>query len=154
LVWTLLGVAQSTDHDGSVRMHPGLRTVRGAYAALARGDLAMFAAHFDEQVEWQHPRGFGAPFGGTHLGAVAIVQSVFARRSDGWAGVDHAPLSFLPGADHVVALGRTTFHGFAGTSGSADFAHVWLLDEARVVGVRVFEDTAIAARFKGGGRDE
>lgn len=134
-------------------MNPGLRAVRGAYAALARGDLAMFTAQFDDHVEWHHPHGFGEPFGGTHLGSVAIVQSVFAPRCENWAAVTHAPLSFLHGSDHgsdhVLALGRTRFVGFGGTSGTAEFAHVWLLDEHRIVGVRVFEDTAIAAAHKG-----
>ncbi|HEY8301872.1 MAG TPA: hypothetical protein VIG48_08230, partial [Jatrophihabitans sp.] len=69
--------------------------------------------------------------------------------SDAWAGISHAPLSFLRGPDHVLALGRTTFRGFAGTSGTADFAHVWFVDQESIIGVRVFEDTAIAARYKG-----
>lgn len=127
---------------------PTLRTVHHAYSALRRGDLAAFCVLLDDQVEWRHPLGFGPPLGGTHLGPVAVAQNVIRSAHARWAELTHLPESYLSGPGHVLALGRSTYLGPSGNRGSADFAHLWLFDADRVIGVRIFEDTAIAGRYR------
>lgn len=121
-----------------------LHTVQDAYGALGRDDLVAFCALLDDQIEWRHPLGFGAPLGGTHLGPVAVAQNVVRTSREQWAQLTYTPHAYLSGAEHVIALGRSIYVSHTGTRGSAEFAHVWLFADDRVVGVRVFEDTAIA----------
>lgn len=127
-----------------------VRVVRDAYAALDQGDLDAFAAVLSPQVQWEHPFGFGWPLGGMHLGPVAVIRNVFTVGRQGWAAVEHRPVQYLTGPDHVLALGRTSFHAHSGEVDVGGFAHLWLLAEGEVTGVQVFEDTAVALRHRRG----
>jgi ketosteroid isomerase-like protein len=145
-------------HPGAVDLTAAGRTapeeaVRAAYEALHRGDLLSFTAHLDDQIEWHHPRGFGAPFGGSHRGPVAVLQNVVHGAHQAWAQVEYLPARFLAGPGHVVVLGTSRYHGHAGTVGEAAFGHVWLLRNGRADEVHIFDDTAVALRHgrTGGG---
>ena len=124
------------------------QTVRGVYDALHRGDLLSFTANLDDRIEWHHPAGFGAPFGGLHRGPVAVLQNVVHGGSRHWDRVEYVPTRFLAGPDHVIALGTSRYHGRSGGIGETSFAHLWLLQNGRAGEVHVFDDTAVALRHR------
>lgn len=122
--------------------------MRAAYDALHRGDLLSFTAQLDDQIEWHHPHGFGAPFGGFHRGPVAVLQNVVHGAQHGWARVEYLPSRYLVGPDHVVVLGTSRYHGDGGSVGDSAFGHVWLLQHGRASEVHVFDDTALALQHR------
>ena len=113
--------------------------VRGAYEALARGDVPAVLAVMDPHVVWVEPA--GSPYAGRHVGPATVAARVFARLAAEWDGYEAAPRAFIAEGDYVVVLGacRGT-HRATGRRAPASFAHVWQLVGGRVVSVRPFTD--------------
>ena len=143
LITSMAGVNGSSAPDGGPA-----EIVRSAYAALHRGDLLTFTGQLHDDVVWHHPAGYGPPLGGVHHGPVAIMQNVLATHAQHRAEVRYEPTEYFVGEDHVLALGQAAYAGPHG-GGTADFAHLWLHAGGLVIGVRAFEDTAVALRHRG-----
>lgn len=76
-------------------------TVREAYAALNRNDLAGFAAILDPEIERVEPPGF--PSGGTYHGLEAVMAHWSQARST-WAEGGCEPERFLVAGDKLVVF--------------------------------------------------
>lgn len=118
--------------------------VKTVYAALGRRDLAAFRETFGTDAELDQSG--EVPWGGHYVGAEgaqAFYMKLVAR-------VDSAVTleRFIDAGDHVVAVGRT--RGVVKANGrrfDVPFAHVWTVQDGRVVRVRYCIDnpTMLAA---------
>lgn len=123
-------------------MSADAETVRAIYAALAEGDVGPLVEHLHEDVEWHEPE--GAPVvSGRYVGRSAVLSEVLLRTTEVWAEFRVAPDEFLVAGNSVVVTGELSVTG-RGTGGRAvvPFAHIWDLDDGRIVRWRCFTDTA------------
>lgn len=123
-------------------MATSLETVRGVYEAFARGDIPAVLAVLAPAVSWTEAEGF--PYGGTYTGPDAVLEGVFMRLGTEWEGWSAVPDEFIAQGDTIVALGK--YSGRFKTTGkriSVPFAHVWSLENGKVVGFRQYTDTAL-----------
>ncbi|MBI1852020.1 MAG: nuclear transport factor 2 family protein [Planctomycetes bacterium] len=126
-------------------MADNLETIRGAYEAFARGDVAAALAVLAPDASWTEAEGF--PYAGTYVGPDAILKGVFMRLGTEWEGYAAVPHEFVAQRDTVVSLG--TYSGKFKATGkkfSAPFAHVWTFRNGKVVRFRQYTDTAVVQR--------
>ncbi|MBD8524284.1 nuclear transport factor 2 family protein [Pseudomarimonas arenosa] len=121
-------------------MNPPDVTIRQLYDAFAQADIAAVLAALDPAVEWTEAE--GGPYGGTFIGPQAVLDNVFAKLDSEWQGFTAAPAEFISQEQTVVVLGE-----YSGTYKrtrkpfKAPFAHVWRLQEGKVIGFRQYTDT-------------
>ncbi len=114
--------------------------IQGLYNAFATGDIPGLLGTFDANIEWTEAEGF--PYGGTYVGANAIVENVFMKLGSEWENFSAVPSQFVEGGEMVVALG--TYSGkyvATGKSMSVPFAHVWTLSDGKIVKFVQYTDT-------------
>jgi ketosteroid isomerase-like protein len=118
-----------------------LATARAIYAAFERGDLPGFFALMAHDMSWNEA--LGHPYGGTYIGAEAIVQNVMMPLGTQWDGFSATTDRFLADGEIVVVLGtyRGTFKA-TGRSVTAPFAHVWTIRNGKVQSLQQHTDTA------------
>ena len=76
------------------------------------------------------------------MGPQAVLDGVFMRLALEWEEFTVTPQEWLDAGDHVVLLG--TYGGTykaTGRSVRAQFAHVWLVTDGRVVRFQQYTDT-------------
>jgi hypothetical protein len=118
--------------------------IAGLYRAFASGDIPALLGAFDEGIEWTEAAGF--PYGGTYVGAPAIVENVFLKLATEWEGYSAVPSEFVADGETVVALGRYSGkYRASGREMSVPFAHVWTLRGGRIVSFVQHTDTAKVA---------
>ena len=123
-------------------MRDNLETVRGAYAAFARGDVPAVIEVLAHDIEWTEAEGF--PYGGTYTGPDAVLHNVFMKLGTEWKGFTAVPHEFVTEGDTVVALGQYSgTNNGTGKSFTAPFAHVWSFRDGTIVRFRQFTDTAV-----------
>lgn len=115
--------------------------VAAHYAASARADLPGMIAAFAPDVRWTEAE--GSLYEGTYLGPDAIVSNVFQPIGSDWDRFSVELDRLIDAGDQVVALGHYTgTHRRTGRSFRARMAHVWRLDDARVVAFEQIVDNA------------
>ncbi|MFJ4997753.1 nuclear transport factor 2 family protein [Microbacterium sp. NPDC088619] len=115
------------------------------YAASDRGDLDGMLAPLAADVSWTEAAGF--PYAGTYLGPDAVAAGVFQRIQDEWDDYTVAIDEVIDGGDVVVGIG--TYSGTYRATGrffAARVAHVWRLNDRRVVAFEQFTDTELVNR--------
>lgn len=115
------------------------------YAASDRGDLDGMLAPLAVDVSWTEAAGF--PYAGTYLGPDAVAAGVFQRIQDEWDDYTVAIDEVIDGGDVVVGIG--TYSGTYRATGrffAARVAHVWRLNDRRVVAFEQFTDTELVNR--------
>ena len=117
-----------------------LEIIRKLYAAYAARDRAAILRLFHPDIVWIQNEGF--PNGGTHTGAVTVLDHVFARLGRDWSTWQAHVTEWLDAGSSVVALGeyRAT-HATTGRSMRAAFANVYRLVAGRVTRFEQFTDT-------------
>ena len=117
-----------------------LQVVQRLYDAFGRRDREAILTVLDPQVEWVQNEGF--PDGGTHVGAEAVLDNVFARFRQDWDSWQAVVAEWLDAGDTIVALGeyRGTFQETQRSTRAA-FAHVYRVRDGRVVRFQQFTDT-------------
>ncbi|MBK8149818.1 MAG: nuclear transport factor 2 family protein [Acidobacteria bacterium] len=114
--------------------------VESLYNAFASGDIPGLLGSFADNIEWTEAEGF--PYGGTYVGAGAIVENVFLKLGSEWEGYSAVPSQFVSDGDTVVALGRYSGKYCAtGRSMSVPFAHVWTLRDGKIARFVQYTDT-------------
>ncbi|WP_348787082.1 nuclear transport factor 2 family protein [Leifsonia sp. NPDC080035] len=118
--------------------------IRDHYAASDRGDLEGMLAPLAPDARWTEMAGF--PYAGTYLGPDEVRRGVFERIAAEWDGYTAAITELIDGGDTIVGLG--TYSGTnrdTGRSFEARVAHVWRLEDGRVLAFEQFTDTARVA---------
>lgn len=109
-----------------------VNTMRNAYEAFNRGDIAAVLEAFDPQIEWREPGGGRAPQG-TYKGAQSVANDVFATVPENFEEFEAQPERFIDAGEYLVVVG--TFRGTRKAGGQMDaaFAHVWQMREGKAV---------------------
>jgi ketosteroid isomerase-like protein len=117
-------------------------TLKQAYEAFARGDLAAVVATLDPNVLWE---GVGdlVPAGARHRGVDQVVHQVLETLPDAYERFEAAPEEFIDAGECIIALGTFTVRPEgADRTVSTPFAQVAEFDDGRMARVRWFTDTA------------
>lgn len=117
-----------------------LETVKSLYEAFAARDRERILTIFHPRIEWIQNEGF--PGGGRHVGAEAVLDDVFAKFRQEWEVWRADVREFLDAGDAIVALGE--YHGThkaTGKSMTAAFAHVYRVQDGRIVHFEQYTDT-------------
>lgn len=121
-------------------MSQNLAVVQAMYDAFARQDHAAIRRIFDPEIEWLQMDGF--PMGGHHHGVDQIFAEVFAKFRLHWLDWAAVVDQYLDAGSNVVALGH--YVGTAkqtGRSVRAPFAHVYTVQEGRIIKFVQYTDT-------------
>ena len=120
-------------------------TIARLYEAFARGDVPAVLGAFAPEMRWTEAEGF--PYGGTYVGADAILQGVFMRLGTEWDGYAAVPHEIIASGDTVVALGEYSgTYKATGKSFRAPFVHVWRLRGNHTISFTQYTDTAVVQR--------
>jgi len=115
-------------------------TVRGAYAAFAKGDMQTVLSMLDPKVSWTEAEGF--PYGGTYSGPDAVVENVFMKLGTEWDGYSVVPHEFVTEGNTVVAIGEYSGkYKATGKSFKAPFVHLWKFSNGKAVSFDQHTDT-------------
>lgn len=117
-----------------------LVTVQALYQAFQGRDRATILRLFHPEIVWIQNAGF--PHGGTHVGALAVLDGVFARFRQDWSAWGAEVEEWLECGETIVAIGF--YHGVHATTGRAmraDFAHVYRVRDGDIVRFQQFTDT-------------
>lgn len=126
-------------------MTANIDIVRAHYAASAQGNVEAMMANVSPQVRWTEMAGF--PCAGTWVGPQAVVDNVFAVLGRDWIGYRFELQNLIDGGDQVVGVG--TYHGTYRATGKemqARVAHVWKLQDGKIVAFEQFTDTLLVHR--------
>jgi ketosteroid isomerase-like protein len=120
-----------------------LETIRGLYAALARGDVPSVVETLDAQVEWNEAENFIYADRNPYVGPQAVLDGVFMRLGAEWDGFSAATEQLVGSGDTVIGLGRYRANCKAtGRSVNAQFVHVFTLKDGKIVRFQQYTDTA------------
>ena len=114
--------------------------IKNLYQAFAQGDIPAVLQSFDENIEWTEAEGF--PYGGTYRGGESILQNVFMKLATEWTNFEAVPDELLDAGEKIVALGNYSGSFKAtGKSMTAPFAHVWSIQNGKIVNFVQYTDT-------------
>lgn len=114
--------------------------IKNLYQAFATGDIPAVLQLFDEDIEWTEAEGF--PYGGTYRGGEAILDNVFMKLATEWSDFKAEPDEFLDAGEKIVALGNYSgSYNQTGKSMNVPFAHVWTLEDGKIVKFVQYTDT-------------
>ncbi len=120
-------------------------TVRGAYAAFAKGDIPSVLALLAADASWTEAE--GGPYGGTFIGPQGVLENVFMKIGGEWDGYTAIPEEFIANDHTVVALGNYSgTYKATGKSFTAPFVHVWKFKDGKVSSFRQHTDTVVHCR--------
>lgn len=123
-------------------MMSNLDIVRAHYTASGQGNIDEMMAHVSPQVRWTEMAGF--PCAGTWVGPQAVVDNVFAVLGRDWIGYRFELQSLIDAGDHIIGMG--SYYGTYRATGKAmqaRVAHVWHLQDGKVVAFEQFTDTLL-----------
>lgn len=126
-------------------MKRNLDIIQAHYAASARQDTEAMMADVSPDVRWTEMAGF--PCAGTWVGPQHVLDRVFAVLGSAWQGYQFKLESLIDGGDRIVATGN--YHGSyraTGKSMVARVAHVWQLEQGKIVRFEQFTDTLLVAQ--------
>lgn len=120
-------------------------TIRGLYAAFAKGDIPTVLGALAPDVKWTEAE--GGPFGGVYIGPAAVLENVFMKIGAEWEGYAAVPGEFIANDDTVAVIGTYSAKFKAtGKSFEAPFVHLWKLSGGKVVSFQQFTDTVVHTR--------
>ncbi|ROZ71271.1 nuclear transport factor 2 family protein [Ramlibacter sp. WS9] len=123
-------------------MTTNIEIVRAHYAASAQGNIEAMMVDLSPQVRWTEMAGF--PCAGTWVGPQQVIDNVFAVLGRDWIGYHVELQNLIDGGDQVVGVG--TYHGTFRATGKemqARVAHVWKLQDGKIVAFEQFTDTLL-----------
>lgn len=126
-------------------MRTHLNIITDHYAASTRQDTAAMMADVAPDVRWTEMAGF--PCAGTWVGPEQVVQHVFQALGAAWTSYRFELQELMDAGDRVIALGQ--YHGTYGKTGKsmqARVAHVWRLENGKIVQFEQFTDTLLVAQ--------
>jgi ketosteroid isomerase-like protein len=120
-----------------------LETIRGLYAAFARGDVPTVLGALDAQVEWIEAENFIYADRNPYVGPQAVLDGVFMRLGAEWDGFSATAEQIVASGDTVIALGR--YRGTYKATGrpvNAQLVHVFTLKDGKIIRFQQYTDTA------------
>ena len=127
-----------------------LQRVRGAYEAIARGDVEQFLGVLDEQVRWSEAEHFPYWPGEAFVGPQAVLEGVLARIGQDFDDFRIDVERMHDAGDTVVVEARYRATSKAtGRPLDAQVAHVWELQDGKTVRWQQYTDTWQFAQVTG-----
>jgi hypothetical protein len=121
--------------------------IQSMYDAFARGDGPSALAALDPAIVWNEAENFPYADRNPYIGPLAVAEGIFGRVATEWDGFRVNVAEILDAGDTVVALGRYTGkYKASGATLDAQFAHVWRVQNGKVIGLQQYADTAQATR--------
>jgi ketosteroid isomerase-like protein len=112
-----------------------IRSITGAYAAFASGDLDVADLPLHPDVAWSEPTWF--PFGGARRGP-AEVADYLARSRAGWAQLTSTPLEVLVSDTKVAVLVEHEGVRATGEAARSTVLEVFVVVDGVVVAMEAF----------------
>jgi ketosteroid isomerase-like protein len=116
-----------------------VQTVRSAYDAFNRKDIAAVLALYDSKIEWIEAGGGRAP-AGTFRGPQSVANDVFATVPQNFDDFRAEPEQFIDAGEHVVVVGRFRGKALSGATLDAPFVHVNRMRNGKVVAFQNYVD--------------
>ena len=117
--------------------------VNSAYSAFASGEIDVFMALLHPQVEWNEAENFPYADRSPYIGPDALMEGVLSRIGEDWEYWKVGELELYDMAnDMVLATGR--YEGKFKKNGkiiNAQVAHIWSLEEGKIVKFQQYVDT-------------
>lgn len=130
--------------QGPMANSESMAVVRGLYEAINNRDFRGVLSLLHPDVSAETPEG-QAVVGGRYRGPNELIEGLWGRLGKAWNPLVPEIAEYLDCDEgRVVTLGR--YHGANKATGKtldASFAHVWTVRDGKVVGLRVYTDTAI-----------
>lgn len=109
---------------------------KAGYETFASGDMAAWAETQAENVEWQVPQGF--PYGGTYIGAQAVLDGVFAPINDLWPDFSVEPVEYRASGNTVYIRTKIRAGGVV-----SDSMHVAVIENGKYAKFQVYDDAGV-----------
>jgi ketosteroid isomerase-like protein len=123
-------------------MADNVELVRGAYEALARGDIDSMLGILDENIEWNEAEHVTYWPGGPFVGPQAILHGVIARIPQDFDGFTIDVERIVGCGDTVLVEARYRATVIAtGKPLDAEVAHIWDFRDGKVVRWQQYTDT-------------
>ena len=141
-----------TDHQSGAA--PGaMDVVRQHYAAIKAGDMEADSKLIAEGVDWRLADGYG--LAGTYVGtaAVGVIFPALQKELDSYTNVAEQLIQ----VNDETVLSTGTYSGVGRETGEtmrAEFAHLWTVQNGKIVALRQFTNTAEWQRVLGPGADK
>lgn len=117
--------------------------VQALYEAAARGDADSYGALLSPDIVWLEAENFPYDDGNPYIGPDAVFGGVIMRILADWPEWTMAPEAFIAEGERVVTLGRYNGrHGATGNTISAQFVHVWTIEDGLATAFQQYADTA------------
>lgn len=115
------------------------------YAASDRHDVDAMMADISASVAWTEMAGF--PCAGTYRSAAEIVRNVFVKLGREWENYAFELESLHDAGDTVVGVGNYSgVYRLTGKSFRCRVAHVWHVEQGKLVRFEQFTDTLLVAQ--------
>ena len=122
-----------------------LDSIKNVYAAFAHGDIPSVLSVLAPNASWTEAEGF--PYGGTYIGADAVLQNVFMKIGAEWDGFSALTHELVGSGDTVIALGEYSgTYKATGKSFKAPMVHVWKFSGEKVISFTQHTDTVLVQR--------
>jgi ketosteroid isomerase-like protein len=118
--------------------------VKRVYDSFKAGDIATLLSLLSENVVWRIPTLENVPFSGLRRGRDQVGQ-FFAENAEAQESQQFAPQEFIAQGDKVVVLGSYQWRvKSTDRTYSADWAHVFTIQDGMVINFQEYTDTARA----------
>ncbi len=115
--------------------------IRATYEGNSAENGAHLKAALAPDATWTEAAGF--PYAGTYVGYDAIVENVFQRLGSEWEGYTAKVHTYLAEDDRVAAFGiYSGTYRATGKAMSATFAHLYRLEDGKIVTMEQYVDSA------------
>jgi len=123
-------------------MSTNLEVIRATYEGASAENGKHLLAALAPDATWTEAAGF--PYAGTYTGPEAIFANVFKRLATEWADYSAKVHTYLADGDRVAAFGVYSGTYLAtGKAMSATFAHLYKLENQKIVSMEQYVDSAI-----------
>lgn len=120
----------------------GLDVIKRLYAAFARGDGPGALAEMNSELEWNEAENFMYADRNPYKTSAAVAEGVFGRLVADWEDYEATAFKIFQAGDTVVALGRSKgIHRVSRKLLDAQFAHIWRVQNGKIVGFQQYIDT-------------
>ncbi len=117
-----------------------IETVRNAYAAYGRRDMAALFEIFSDDIQWITPG--GTVLAGERRGKKEVA-SFFRTLEEQWEMLSFEPREYIASGDRVVALGRYDIRSrTTGSTAASHWAMVWTIHDGKATRFQEYTDTS------------
>jgi len=123
-----------------------INLIQQIYGDFKSGNIQGLLAKLDPNISWELPEMANVPFGGKRDGREAVAD-FFALVGTSQEALRFEPIDFVAQGDRVVSLGTYEWRVLEnGRTFTANFAHVFTIQNGAVIDFVEFTDTAQAER--------